>query len=218
MNLTRHIPRASLCLLAGVVVSYGVAWGLEFLNQPRSRSVPIPVAEAGRLPLEWPSPISEWPSWTAGKEVPSTPEGVLVYRPAEGVRMVSYFAGGWHFSEIAFGWPMHSAARSEIARDEFAPWPISWRDDHRPWFSGWPAFESQDLTLSKVPVLLPIRPLWTGLAVNSAFYGCVAAAGAWMVGWAVRANRRRRGLCEVCKYPRGASAVCTECGTPRGFA
>ena len=59
---------------------------------------------------------------------------------------------------------------------------------------------------------LPLRPIWTGLVVNTLVY----AATLWLLIAApvvLRSFlRRRRCLCPSCGYPAGASRVCTECG------
>lgn len=61
---------------------------------------------------------------------------------------------------------------------------------------------------------LPLRPLWFGFIVNTAFWG----AAAWLAWRGVAAVRRRRrygaGCCTQCGYPIGVSSVCTECGRP----
>ena len=61
---------------------------------------------------------------------------------------------------------------------------------------------------------LPLRLLWPGFALNTAFY----AANLWLLVRGPFALRRflrvRRGLCPKCAYPMGESAVCTECGRP----
>ncbi len=62
------------------------------------------------------------------------------------------------------------------------------------------------------PRVLPYRPIWPGLIVNTIFYAMIL----WLVSPAPFALRRflrvRRGLCPKCAYPMGESAVCTECG------
>jgi hypothetical protein len=62
------------------------------------------------------------------------------------------------------------------------------------------------------PPVLPLRPVWAGLIGDAAVYGA-----AWWSVLAVPGLRRRwrarHGRCGACGYPRGAAAVCTECGT-----
>jgi hypothetical protein len=70
---------------------------------------------------------------------------------------------------------------------------------------------------------LPYRPIWEGLIINTVFYALLA----WLL-WIsrhllpsrIRARRLKRGVCPRCKYPIGASPVCTECGAAldRGHA
>ena len=68
----------------------------------------------------------------------------------------------------------------------------------------------------KVPYLsmrvLPLRPIWPGFAVNTAFYAAIL----WLLipGPFVlrRFIRLKRVLCPACAYPRGESGVCSECG------
>ena len=61
---------------------------------------------------------------------------------------------------------------------------------------------------------LPRGFIWPGFALNTVFY----AATLWLLICGPFALRRflrvRRGLCPKCAYPRGESAVCTECGKP----
>jgi hypothetical protein len=61
-------------------------------------------------------------------------------------------------------------------------------------------------------IVLPYRPLWSGLVANTLFYA--ALVGLLLVGTRhrLRALRLRHGLCPTCKYPIGTSGVCTECG------
>lgn len=62
--------------------------------------------------------------------------------------------------------------------------------------------------------ILPLKPRWSGLAVNTGFYAAIL----WMLfagpGGVRRLRRVRRGLCAECGYPVGGSTVCTECGRP----
>ena len=62
--------------------------------------------------------------------------------------------------------------------------------------------------------VLPFRLIASGFAVNTVFY----AVALWLLIYGPFALRRfiraKRGLCSACAYPCGASAVCSECGTP----
>lgn len=66
---------------------------------------------------------------------------------------------------------------------------------------------------------LPITPIWSGLAVDTLFYGAIAW-GLLFVPRAVRRWRRRRGgRCVKCGYDRtglAAGAACPECGASSG--
>jgi hypothetical protein len=225
MSITRHIFRAGLCLFAGAVISYVVAWGFEYRNTQVSPYPDLPLSsEAADMPRVWPVPVSDWPPWCARHQIPPVPKWIVVYRTAIGAREISYSAEAgplnWLAVETQAGWPMRCAVRYHMNYLEVNGWPNITGPDKRPWYGGLHALDRwhEAYPTVRVPVYLPVKPLWTGLAVNSAFYGCFVAAGAWAVGQAVRANRRRRGLCEVCKYPRGVSPVCTECGKPGGTA
>lgn len=59
---------------------------------------------------------------------------------------------------------------------------------------------------------MPCIPIWPGFFVNALMYGAAAGAVMFGPGAVRRAMRRRAGRCERCGYPRGDSAVCTECG------
>ncbi len=60
--------------------------------------------------------------------------------------------------------------------------------------------------------LLPTEIIWPGFVVNTVFCAVVL----WLLCGGPFAIRRyirfRRGLCPACAYPRGESAVCSECG------
>ncbi len=67
------------------------------------------------------------------------------------------------------------------------------------------------------PIVIPLTPIWPGLAFNTLFYALLwwlALASARMVNH----NRRyRRGLCPHCRYDLRAdySQGCSECGWGR---
>jgi hypothetical protein len=60
---------------------------------------------------------------------------------------------------------------------------------------------------------VPLRPLWPGFLVDTAFWGG-AAFIVWSVpGFVRRRARRRRGRCVRCGYELKGLAVCPECGS-----
>lgn len=87
-----------------------------------------------------------------------------------------------------------------------------WETDHLDTFviiEGWSASSGE--------IWLPATPIWSGLAVNTAFW----AAAWWLLLGAPRQLRRwrraRRGECVRCGYDlRGVAGVCPECGWDGG--
>ncbi|MCL4199365.1 MAG: hypothetical protein KJZ69_17880 [Phycisphaerales bacterium] len=65
-----------------------------------------------------------------------------------------------------------------------------------------------------IPMILPYRPLWTGVVVNTLVFAMTFS----LLVYGPRQIRTRmyrgRGGCPACGYPRGTSPVCTECGEP----
>jgi hypothetical protein len=106
------------------------------------------------------------------------------------------------------GWPMLS-----VAADWFsyaAPEIIA---GHASTSSGLIPVENIPMLQGVVPHL-PIRPHWTGFAINTIFYAAVLWVLFFAPGSVRRMIRRRHGLCPACAYPVGTSPVCTECGKP----
>lgn len=60
--------------------------------------------------------------------------------------------------------------------------------------------------------LIPLRPVWWGLALDTAFYATILGGAGWGLGIARRARRRRRGRCAACGHVLHGVAVCPECG------
>ena len=63
------------------------------------------------------------------------------------------------------------------------------------------------------PRLLPLRPVWTGLVVDTLLYATAAFASLTLAAWLLERRRRRRGRCRACGYDlRGIEGRCPECG------
>jgi len=72
-----------------------------------------------------------------------------------------------------------------------------------------------------LPILLPVRPVWPGVAMNSALFGVAAFGAIELTAWGWRAGvrlvRGRRGHCPSCAYDlRGIRGRCPECGRAPG--
>ena len=63
-----------------------------------------------------------------------------------------------------------------------------------------------------IPGVLSFRPIWTGLVIDTLFWGLVLFVFLRGLRVVRRALRQRRSRCPACAYPIGTSPVCTECG------
>jgi hypothetical protein len=96
-----------------------------------------------------------------------------------------------------FGWPRPSLGESEV------------------W--GWAATRARvrhhALQIGSGDRSLPLRPLWPGFLVDTAFWGGAAFVVWSAPGFVRRGVRRRRGRCVGCGYELKGLAVCPECGS-----
>jgi hypothetical protein len=108
--------------------------------------------------------------------------------------------------ELAYGWPM----RCLIAEYESTPAMI---------FTRWDHVSGIQIPLSDhafgVPRALPIKPIWSGIVVNTALWTMMLSPIFPLMKFAKRCKMHRRiakGVCPHCAYPVGFSETCTECG------
>ncbi|MEZ6241931.1 MAG: hypothetical protein R3B57_02710 [Phycisphaerales bacterium] len=64
-------------------------------------------------------------------------------------------------------------------------------------------------------MLLPLRPIWPGFAIDAVFYAGVCWVMLAAPGVVVRWRRRRRGRCPACGYDLAGLDACPECGGGR---
>ncbi len=219
--MKRRLLIAAVFLLAGAVVNVGVAWGCAIL---------IRLMEAGRGPLprveaslRERGPDGSWHFWSIER---SKDRSVLLYHSFWDARIEDINGYG---------------VSTELRPDELAPswaglrtppdtdyesrwvhafgWPVvsMWRD-YGLVGGGYRNELLHGLRVSFLPSdrglprAVPLRPIWTGFAVDTLFYATIL----WLLipGPFVlcRFVRLKRGLCVKCAYPMGESAVCTECG------
>ena len=202
--MKRYLLIAAIFLVAGAVVNVGVAWGCSTLAESAQFDALLTAGirrqyfEASKRPdrIEGDAP------WVEGAFIGGCVV-VVVVRPY-GKGLVRLHRAGW-------------PARALEGRESISP---SGDPSYR-W--GMPISDKVSLALEyhRGPVtpivktvtrVLPMRPIWRGFLLNTAFYALafILLTGMW---WSLRRLvRRRRGLCPACAYPRGESGVCSECG------
>lgn len=217
----------ALLLMGGAVVNVAVAWGCA-LQQPRLVDHFGPVTDEGRS--LWTSVFGQsvfmaredyfsvTNSTRPHGRVPAAPTspdyGSMVF-VVEEIRIDRFGLTSIQLVDVArsmppglfamkAGWPMRSVAGELVA-------------GRRPAMS---VPERHLLTLGSRRTAtggvhrfdLPYRPISIGFAVNTVFYALLLGLLVVVSIGVRRELRRKRGLCETCAYPVGASPVCTECG------
>lgn len=218
--MLQAIRRSLVYLSLGPVLALAVAWAIVIVNW--------------RTPFEWQpfhnpwvtDPESDLPfvvfivnrpglEWVVGCER----SGTLLNRYPDEVKR--YDAPPW--------WPPEGAGRhGELACA--SGWPLlcfsGWQthiwmeisNEHGDWRTNYhwsiPISPSDDWKWESFPVLLPVQPLWRGLAVNSVVSSLVLAALVEGFGELRRRLRRGRGVCERCAYEVTGLQRCSECGSP----
>lgn len=221
--------RTAIFLLLGAIVNVGVAWwlGWRVLYQPGSLQITNEPMEPGEfVPQEFrnellgPAGLSISRTRQFGADHVQVHKGTTMRWADQPVIPLDTLWPHWGplagrepreiyesmtnpIGHTARGWPMVSM------------WCAFERGTHGPVQGGIHLGHKQTPdTFIVTDLVLPLRPIWTGFAVNTAFYASlawilVAVPAAWR-----RRRRIRRGLCGACAYPRGTSPVCTECGEP----
>ena len=208
---------------AGLILSILIAWSFAAWSPITSQQMPLVT--------------------TAPREV-SKDLGAADDGPTDSLMHVELTGRGVH-GEIVFRIPWWADSNTQLEHSSIvAGWPlrclegevygIAARANDGLW--GWPheykdlagesltAIDAAPLPTQLGPLrfepdrILPLRPIWTGLALNA----CLYALAAWCLLCgpiaARRALREARGRCVSCGYDmrEGASRVCPECGKPDG--
>lgn len=116
----------------------------------------------------------------------------------------------------AAGWPfrclvcrLHAANAPNFANHTWsAPGGLILDGRTAPGWADWPPI---------FPMVIPFRPLWPELALNTFIFAAVWAALFSLVRALRRSRRQRAGLCERCAYDRRGlpiNARCPECAAP----
>ena len=214
--MRRRLLIAAIFLLAGAVVNVAVAWGIALAVEPvvndswntgmtRSSGDYWSVSQIRR-------PGSLHAGSARFREVPA-PDHVDTPGPAD-------LAPSWSGFDVPSLEFASGLADSDCRMVDARGWPALtlWYESDTP--DGWEATGiAGGIKLSgyweheyRIPKALPLRPIWSGFAVNTVFYAAIL----WLLIPGPFALRRfirvKRGLCPKCAYPMGESAVCSECG------
>ena len=182
--MKRRLITVAILLLAGAVVNVVVAWGCAAWS-------PFPMRAGLSVASQWPGQVPEtWPP-------PRASVG-----SSFGTKVTHFTSGNWkgpHVQVFAAGWPLRALSamdRTVVGR----------------YFRPRPGIPLVTLVKNRGLGVLPLRPIWPGLAINTVFYAvvlCLLVSGPFVLR---RFIRIRSGLCPKCTYPMGESNVCTECG------
>lgn len=196
-------------LIAGLLCAIAVAWALAAWS-PRQLSR-VPADSLARHPVTrtWPTLGASWfSSDTFGLSV-----GFASYEFHETTRGI-----GWDSAVYSAGLPLrcvHGFYQATLPNPSSPLIPLrrtpSLFEHGIPLPRSVAAAPISDLLPSR---FLPIRPIWTGLAVNSVTMALILFAAANGPGAIRRALRRRAGRCVCCGHVLAGSAVCPECGSP----
>ena len=236
-NLRRAILRVLLFALIGAAATVLVAWGfalrgsvgnttvqkISMSGWPRERAVEAPKRMRSSVPKGWltlPEDVEgsllveHWRRTGPGL---STDSLDIYLMEARSTKM----APDRNCFMVQAGWPSRSL-------DCFALWDWDVVDSQlRPIVRWRFAIESRNQretanlqarllpARTKTTRRLPLRPLWPGFAVNTAFYGGLVFLLWSAPGFMRRRSRRRRGRCLRCGYELAGVAACPECGHQR---
>lgn len=222
--------RALACLLLGVGTTSVVAWGSAAL--PRSRGFTRHAYTVDQTGDPWPAVSIEevrrpglcLREWTMRglrtgyfdsiegdlSDPPPIPETVPAPKWGKIVRGTTY-ALAWRQAQVAVGWPRLCFWCDLDVK--YATGTSSTVHGRGGFLLTDPTVIREDLSETRI---LPVRPIWSALAANAAFYTLAWAMPLLAVSLVRRAVRRRRSLCPTCAYDRRglspATAPCPECG------
>jgi hypothetical protein len=187
------VIRFGASVLAGVAATVLVSWAFAVRGVDGRHLV----VSAGQ---SWPErPPSGWPErperQAVGRVVGARLRMWQDLRPGDGV--------GWTWFREEIGWP----ARAMVVNERFATTATSTHEHDGAQPPRWlPFYSAVEYTV------FPLRPLWFGFALDTAFYGTLAFLLWSAPGFVKRTRRRRRGLCIRCGYDLKGMPKCPECG------
>ena len=205
-----------VCLLLGAAISILVAWRCTIVGDRDTTFQNLPTAETESLWHEIVGPISPDHVLHGNSGSAAGNTWILLDQEPRIAPDIDAMPNDHSFISVVrrqTGWPLRCVECDRIVRGN----PLAFSKKHE--FRGWLSTPPISLLTNRSQHGLPIRPLWTGLILNTIFYGMIT----WLVWSAVSRLRRRARLdrtrCPKCRYDlRAAEAkdgiiTCPECGT-----
>lgn len=193
--MNKGAVRIGLFAVAGLIIALLVSW--SSLLWPDEGTVTTSIEVPAWAPSNWPTlESSAMPVERSHLPHYST---VLVASAGTDVFVMTTFNGSvqQQWTAIRAGWPFRALACDSISDGT----------------------GSDDVVRGGIPVpaagmILPVRPLFFGLALNAVVYSLSAWGCVRSVWYIRRLRRRRRGLCRNCGYPAADAEIrCPECGS-----
>ncbi len=192
------LARLPISLALGVLATAAIAWTGAALHP----DLTLRSAIAGPLPIPLPPGIIAGPSEHAAR---ADGLGYSIYRALvvydatlEGARLVAHAEG------ILAGWPLPAMGTMRIRFLPTTPMPKEWQREALARYDSLLVNGLEFPRSSSTPIVLPLRPLWPGAAVDSLLWGTIAWCALSVRTWR-HAQRRKR---------RAASRECIACGHP----
>jgi hypothetical protein len=195
----RKLRIVAAFLIAGAVVTVGVAWGCALWSTVTSVTV-------GRSRAN--SPAGLEPSLVPRGHVIVTGRGPGLIDVLTERRLVR---AGWPWPALSVQLEGRGGQRPSTPRGALAKWARA--DYGPPSLGAWPEIEF--VVAGRPP--LPLRPEPLTFLLDTALYAGVVGCLVLATRVLVRVVRRRRGLCAQCGYSRHGlldGVVCPECGEP----
>ncbi len=207
-QLRRRTVTFLIFTLAGSATTVAVAWACAMWADIPSGQLERIMYDAGE---QIPQKVPDWTD-DLPEGFPESVAWTTVYPRGLGVRYVElesyshdelYTYFDLYFVYVVYaGWPF-DALRAR-----------AWAPSSPPELDGALVVDSRDFAppLYNMQRLLPVDVEWSGLVVNTIFYGGILYLLVRRPEAIRRFFRIRRAACAACGYPIGSSPVCTECG------
>jgi hypothetical protein len=194
--MRRCLTKLSLFLLVGTITNLIVAWGFDtFARMPSGQTQPIPADEARKLWSQ--SAPRDWKGSESIGTVRLTAFGASVDCLTTSIDGLPFAV-----TEYRVGWPLPTLMSRCLHAGEREHWRWAFAHHDASW------------TYFRPSRILPWRPLWRGMAINTFLFAGAAFAIVTAPAVCMWLVRRIRVQCPACGYPIGSSPRCTECGRP----